>query len=65
MRESRGDRIIERQRQCGGCQFEGSIEVEGRSYGFCTLQKKRFCDMSIWEDCEYSKPKKVGIPKPA
>lgn len=65
MRESRGDRIIKRQRQCGGCQFEGLIEVEGKSYGFCTVQKKRFCDMNLWEDCKDYKPKKVGTPKPA
>jgi len=36
----------------GTCQFEGSVQVKGRSYGFCTLQRKRFCDMSIWEDCQ-------------
>jgi len=48
---SRGDRIIARQRQCGTCQSEGSIEVKGRSYGYCTLKKKRFCDMSLWQDC--------------
>lgn len=44
MRESRSDRIIARQRQCGTCQSEGP--------GFCTLQKKRFCDMDIWQDCQ-------------
>lgn len=44
MKESRGDRIIARQRQCGLCEFEGD--------GFCTLHKKRFCDMDIWQDCQ-------------
>ena len=51
MKESRGDRIITRQRQCGTCQSEGEIEEKGRKYGYCTLKKKRFIDLSIWEDC--------------
>jgi hypothetical protein len=44
MRESRSERIIARQRQCGTCQFEGP--------GSCILKKEKFCDMDIWEDCQ-------------
>jgi len=44
MRESRGERIIARQRQCGTCQSE--------RLGFCILRNKRFCDMDIWQDCQ-------------
>lgn len=52
MKESRGDRIIARQRQCGLCEFEGD--------GFCTLQKKRFCDLDIWQDCQDYKKREGG-----
>lgn len=51
MKESRGDRIIARQRQCGACQFEGELEEKGRKYGYCMLKKKRFIDLSIWVEC--------------
>lgn len=53
----RGDRIIYRQRQCGGCKFSGSKKEGGKLYGFCTKQNKRFCDMNIWEDCKYFEAK--------
>ena len=61
MKESRGDRIIAGQKQCGTCQSEGEIEEKGRNYGYCLLQKKRFCDLSIWEDCQnYEARRKRG-----
>lgn len=54
----RGDRIITRQKQCGTCEFEGSEETGEKSYGYCTLKKKRFCEMNIWKDCKDYKPRK-------
>ncbi len=44
MRESRSERIIARQRQCGTCEFEGAA--------YCRKKKQRFSDMDIWEDCQ-------------
>lgn len=58
MRESRGNRIIARSMQCTTCQFEGEILVKERIYGYCTMKKKRFIDLSIWENCQDYKVKK-------
>lgn len=49
MKESRSERIIKRQKQCGTCQSERP--------GFCALRKKRFADMNIWENCKDFKRK--------
>lgn len=59
---TRGDRIAERQKQCTGCRFlssiTGKVNYAGiREYGYCTKQEQRLCDMDIWEDCLYYKPK--------
>jgi hypothetical protein len=62
----RGDRIIERQKQCSLCRFfsEKKIKEKGweRVYGFCLAKDMRLCDMNIWEDCKKYKPK-VGRNK--
>lgn len=51
MKETRGDAIGRRTRQCFGCKYSGDIRIRRRLYAYCLKKKQRFCDMNIYHTC--------------